>query len=312
MHLHSLGYLGVTSPKADEWPRFAGDTFGLEVEPGSTSGEPTRVRWDDRPFRLAIHEGPEDRLAYLGWETSSPQDFQLMVEHANKHSCTVHESTPEERYERRVRSLVWVEDPLGFRHEFFAGPVSLDRSFRGGRATSSFITGSKGLGHAVLIVPSHAAVLPFYEGVLGLKCSDVVNVGSGNTMIFLRCNSRHHSIALIEVPRLVGLQHLMVESADLDDVGKAYDLVQRSEYEIASTMGRHTGDEQLSFYTRSPSGFDLEFGCDAIEVVEAEWSMRYFDPAAGAPNEVWGHHWQQLQPQTSIHPVPESASAVAP
>lgn len=301
MYLHSLGYLGVTSPASSEWPQFATSVFGLEVEQDAPS-DPVRIRWDDRPFRLAVHPGTQDRIAYLGWETGSRQDFAAMTDHVEKAGWTVHESNEDERRARMVRQLAWFEDPFGLRHEVFHGPLTLDRSFRGGRSTSGFVTGAKGLGHAVLAVPSLDQALPFYEGTLGLKVSDVVGLGPMGTMMFMRCNQRHHSAALWEMPGKLGLQHVMLESADLNDVGKAYDIVLKSRYDVAATMGRHTGDEQLSFYTRTPSGFELEFGCDSIDVIEEEWTARYFDTGAGAPNEVWGHHWQKLPPQSSIHP----------
>ncbi|OZC77219.1 hypothetical protein CH251_05350 [Rhodococcus sp. 06-462-5] len=310
MYIHSLGYIGVTSPAADQWTDFGTSIFGLEVTERSWDDDPVRIRWDDRPFRLAVHQGPEDTIAYVGWEAPTRQAYSAMLAHLESSGATVKASTDTERRARQVRDMVWFEDPFGLRHEMFQGSVSLDRSFRGGRSTSSFVTGDKGLGHAVINVPSLETALPFYEDVLGLRCSDIVGLGPLGTMMFMRCNRRHHSAALWERPGLLGLQHLMVESADLNDVGKAYDLVQASDYEVSSTMGRHTGDEQLSFYTRTPSGFDLEFGCDSIDVIESEWTMRYFDPAAGAPNEVWGHHWQHLSPQSSLHPwPPETAGA---
>jgi extradiol dioxygenase len=301
VHLHSLGYVGVTSPGTDEWDDFGREMFGFEVDSGGPPGSVVRVRWDDRPFRLALHPGPENQISYLGWETATDQDFDAMLARFDESGLRACAATDAELNERGVRRMAWVTDPFGLRHEVFHGPLTFDRSFRGGRPTSRFVTGAKGLGHAVLAVPSHRLALPFYQGVLGLRTSDVVGLGERGTMMFLRCNSRHHSVALWEMNGLLGLQHLMVESAGIDDVGKAYDLVQRSSYDVAATMGRHTGDEQLSFYTRSPSGFDLEFGCDSVEVVEQEWSARYFDVTAGAPNEVWGHHWQALEPQSSLH-----------
>jgi extradiol dioxygenase len=300
--LHSLGYLGVTSPRASEWPQFAVDLFGMEV---TTDADGTqRMRWDDRPFRLTVHPGDQDTIAYIGWETRDGIAFDDALAELTARGATITVEDVEIARARSVHRLASFSDPFGLRHEIFAGAVSYDRTFRGARSTTRFRTGAQGMGHAVLVVPDLAVGVEFYERVLGLRTTDVVHHGGElGTLTFLRCNTRHHSIALWEMPGdRLGLQHIMVESDDTDEVGRAYDVaVTDDRWHISATLGRHVGDEQLSFYVRSPSGFDVELGCDSIEIDDSTWVMRYYDKTAGAHNEVWGHHWQPLGPQSSIH-----------
>ncbi len=301
--LHSLGYLGVSTPRSEEWPDFARSVFGMEVvsDPSGTH----RIRWDDRAFRLAVHPGPSDEVAYIGWESRDSGDLAHVVRTLEGHGVQVRRESADVARERMVSELVSFEDPFGIRQEVFAGALEFDRSFRGERTTTRFRTGAQGLGHAVLVVPDLRAASAFYEDVLGLVTTDVVHHGPHlGTMRFLRCNTRHHSIALWEMPGgRLGLQHLMVESDSVDEVGRAYDTVLAGPWEISATLGRHVGDEQMSFYTRTPSGFDIELGCDSIDIDDETWSMRYIDKTAGAPNEVWGHHWRDLGPQSSIRAV---------
>ncbi len=303
---HSLGYLGVTSPRAAEWPEFAVDVFGMEVT--SDDDGTQRMRWDDRPYRLAVHPGEQDSVAYLGWEVSDGAKLATVLDQLAGRGVRVRAEPRELAQARMVRELGSFEDPFGIRHEVYAGPLEFDRTFRGARSTTAFRTGPQGLGHAVLVVPDLEVGSTFYQDVLGLRCSDMVEHGPElGTMAFLRCNTRHHSIALWEMPgRLVGLQHMMVESQDVNEVGRAYDAVLRGRWELSATLGRHVGDEQMSFYTRSPSGFDVELGCDSIDVDDATWTMRYIDRTAGAHNEVWGHDWQHLDPQSSLRPTRQS------
>lgn len=305
--LHSLGYLGVTSPRAGEWPEFARQVFGMEVvsEPSGVQ----RMRWDDRAFRLAVHPGEHDALAYVGWEARDSGDLAHVAQTLSDRGVDVQREPVDAARERMVSELVSFRDPFGIRHEVYAGAVEFDRSFRGARSTTRFRTGPQGLGHAVIVVPNLEVGTAFYEGVLGLVTTDVVHHGEHlGTMRFLRCNTRHHSIALWEMPgRLLGLQHLMVESENVDEVGRAYDTVVAGPWEVSATLGRHVGDEQMSFYTRTPSGFDVELGCDSIDIDDDTWSMRYIDRTAGAPNEVWGHHWRDLGPQSSLRQVGETS-----
>jgi 3,4-dihydroxy-9,10-secoandrosta-1,3,5(10)-triene-9,17-dione 4,5-dioxygenase len=88
----------------------------------------------------------------------------------------------------------------------------------------------------------------FYEDVLGFRVTDTLDSG---LMVFLRCNRRHHGIALINVGAS-GLNHLMFEVSSIDDVGAVADLV-RIHGQIAADLGRHGNDDTLSFYAWSPS-----------------------------------------------------------
>src|SRR6266700_3368039 len=68
----------------------------------------------------------------------------------------------------------------------------------------------------------------------------------------------------------------MVELFMLDDVGQAYDLASREEGRTATTLGRHTNDFMTSFYSRTPSGFLVEYG----------WGGRSIDPDTWKPAEM--------------------------
>ena len=130
------------------------------------------------------------------------------------------------------------------------------------------MTGSQGLGHAVLVVPDIEQAVEFFTGVLGLKTSDITRVGGPfGEMWFLRAaNPRHHSLGLMGMAGMSGLQHVMIETKNMDAVGMAYDAAHKAGLPIASSMGRHIGDRMLSFYARTPTGFDFEIGWDSIQV----------------------------------------------
>ena len=50
------------------------------------------------------------------------------------------------------------------------------------------------------------------------------------------------------------------------------------------SLGKHTNDRMVSFYSRSPSGFDVEFGYDGLLVDEARWSVTQITKPS-----FWGH-----------------------
>src|SRR5262249_50186087 len=63
--IHSLDYVRLESTVVDEWRTFAHDVLGAAVADGP--GGSVLLRLDDRPFRLAIIPGDQDRLVGAGF-----------------------------------------------------------------------------------------------------------------------------------------------------------------------------------------------------------------------------------------------------
>lgn len=63
------------------------------------------------------------------------------------------------------------------------------------------------------------------------------------------------------------------------------------------TLGRHTNDQMVSFYVRTPAGFDIEYGWGATEVDEQTWSVAKYSRTS-----VWGHEMADLEPG-ALEPV---------
>jgi hypothetical protein len=96
--------------------------------------------------------------------------------------------------------------------------------------------------------------------------------------------ARHHTVAVAGVPGRAGFHHLMLEVTNLDDVGTALDIVNARKIPLAMSLGRHTNDLMTSFYVRTPSGFEIEYGTGGRLVDDDSWETRLHD--AGS---LWGH-----------------------
>jgi catechol 2,3-dioxygenase-like lactoylglutathione lyase family enzyme len=136
------------------------------------------------------------------------------------------------------------------------------------------------------VVPSAAEAVDFYTRVMGLRVTDQFAWGP-NAAVFMRANARHHSLAFIDLPLPggPGLNHFMIEARSLTDVGRAYDRSMNAKLNIVNSLGQHSNDPMLSFYTQSPSGFNVELGWNGLMVDENTWSVRTY---AGR-GEIWGH-----------------------
>ncbi|MEM7100522.1 MAG: VOC family protein [Pseudomonadota bacterium] len=279
--IKSLSYLGFLSPNAQDWRSFAPDILGAGVV--DAGDDVVRVRIDDAAWRIAIAPGDTNQLDYIGWDVGSAALLDTAIQTISDAGMQVQTGDETLALSRNVAGIAWFQDPIGTRHELTYGQMPGDTSFTPGHGISGFLTGEQGLGHIVLMVPDMQEATDFYMNLMGFRHSDDIEVGM--TLRFFHCNPRHHTVALSQVPGHRGVHHVMLQVHNIDEVGLAYDRVVDAGLPIAMGIGRHPNDEMTSFYVRSPSGFEIEFGTGGLEIpMEEEWPVGQFDAMS-----IWGH-----------------------
>jgi extradiol dioxygenase len=231
-----------------------------------------------------VHPSDEDRLRCLGWELYDDTHVDGAAEALRGHGVDVTYGTEAECAERRVHRFIGFTSPGGIRHEMFSGALQKFRTFNSPRQHAGFVTGDQGLGHVVVTVPDPDAENAFLTGVLGFRLTDAV-LGPFGRIVFFHANPRHHSIATAPGP--TGLNHLMIQCADINDVGIAHDVVNgRDDMPLTLTLGRHSTDQMLSFYVQTPTGFNIEYGWGGIRLDDT-----WVPTETQLPAEIWGHKW---------------------
>ncbi|MGA9276189.1 VOC family protein [Ilumatobacter sp.] len=277
MDIRGLGYIGITADDIEDW-RSYGELLGAMV----SDDEPElRLRFDERPYRVLVSEGPGG-LAFAGWEVPDADALDSAVTQLSAAGFTIDRGSADECDRRHVRGLARTTDPGGFTLELFHGPILDHQLFVSPTGVSGFTTGAHGMGHIVLGTPELEASVDFYTNVLGFRVSDFWRPGDDD-VVFLRCNRRHHSLALVPASE-AALYHFMVEARTLDDVGYTLDRHIDAGTPISMSLGKHTNDQMVSFYSRSPSGFDVEFGCGGLLVDDATWTVAQITQPS-----FWGH-----------------------
>ena len=285
-----LGYLGLGVSDLAAWQHYAATVLGLEALPPEPDGS-LLLRMDEHQYRFILTPSALDDLNLIGWEVRDERALAALAVRLRAAGVAVHTGDAPLRERRRVVDIIQFTDPNGIRSEAYCGPL-LNRAqpFQCPRVLSGFVAGEQGLGHITMTVDSLEASLHFYREVLGLRMSDWIRpqpergVVSSVNLAFLHCNSRHHSLAFLEMKLPKRLHHFMLQVNDLDDVGNTYYLCQRNAVPIDLSLGRHTNDQMLSFYMKSPSGFDVEFGWGAIEIDEDTWTVQLHTNGSS-----WGH-----------------------
>lgn len=285
MEIRGLGYVGLRATDLAPWRPFAEELLGLmpaTPTPGQEGGETLYYRLDGRRWRLAVHRAQASGLAYLGWELADRDSLESAAKHLA--SCGVDVERPGDKLSRGVSDLVRFVDPWGHAHELFYGaPTDLDVPFISPAGVSGFLT-EHGMGHVLTVVPDAREAEEYYTRVLQMRTTDRMDMGAGKRTIFLRARTRHHAIAVTDVLPEPGFNHVLFETQKIQDVGRAWDRVQRAGTPIVMSLGQHSNDPIVSFYVLSPSGCGVEFGHGGMLVDEASWVVR----EVGC-NELWGH-----------------------
>ena len=292
MSIRSLGYLRIEATDMAAWREYGLKVLGM-VEGRGSQADALYLRMDDFPARLVIVPGNRDRLLESGWETANAEGLQDIRNRLDVEGTPYKEATAAELADRRVDEMIIFSDPSGNTLEVFHG-VALEHRRVVSPYGHKFVTAEQGLGHVVLSTRDDAEALHFYRDVLGFRLRDSMRLppqmvgrpadGPPAWLRFFGVNPRHHSLAFLPMPTPSGIVHLMMEVENSDDVGLCLDRALRRKVPMSATLGRHVNDKMLSFYMKTPGGFDIEFGCEGLEVDDDDWVARESTAVS-----LWGH-----------------------
>ena len=249
--IRDIVQVGVGVPDREKFENFARDLLGLPVT-RSPDGKVTYVRPDRYQHRIAARTASEPSLRYVGFDVGGTEELAEWETKLTTKRIDWRRSTPEECVERHVTDFIEFKDPDGHHLAFSYGfevdkePVRYTRDLR-----------VLGLGHVLLTVEDTQRTHDFYTGVLGFRLSDWVCIDDKIRLCFLRCNTRHHSMAF--APCMPGksprLQHVMLEVESLDDVMRSYHFLRNHNAPIGMGPGRHPNCQTVHVYVQTPGGF---------------------------------------------------------
>jgi len=262
---------------------------------GLQHGEPTvagAATWrnDLAVQRIIVTAGPANDAVALGIDMGDDATLDAAVTRLGALGHAATEGDAAACRERRVSRLVSVSSPIGVTVELVTGQERAATPFASPIVPGGFATVGMGFGHAVFATTAFDEAITFAVEGLGFSQSDwlEMELGPGMTLEvrFLHCNPRHHTLAIARAPFELPqrLHHLMVEMAERDDVGAAFDRLWASDLRIANGLGRHDNDGMFSFYLQTPAGFQVEVGHGARTITTPWTDDRRYDRISA-----WGH-----------------------
>ncbi len=285
----ALGYVVIESNRFTDWRRFGEDAVGMHCD--ELDSDTIRFRLDDHQCRFLLRRGPAEDVTAIGWRLDDHRTLDEVIARVTAYGLPVVEGSSQEAALRGVQRLLRFPGPKGLAQEVFTtastSPAPPRIRHRG------FVTGAGGIGHVAITSTKPDALQAYFGMAFDARLTDFIDEtisGMKMKIRFLRVNERHHSVAIANVRRLpidpirTRVQHLNVQVSELDDMVDSYQRVSTLGFDMALGIGQHTNDRELSFYARTPSGFEWEVGWNPVTVDEDTW-----EPTTYQGISIWGH-----------------------
>ena len=138
------------------------------------------------------------------------------------------------------------------------------------------------IAHIVLNTADIESLSAWWCDVLGFRVSD----WSERQMVFLRCNSDHHSIAFNRA-EWASLNHVAYEVPSLDAFMSSIGRLKRAGHDVGWGPGRHGPGNNAFGYFVDPAGTVPEVTAEVQQVDEATWVPRTW-PRTPELSDRWG------------------------
>ncbi|ULR48539.1 VOC family protein [Streptomyces deccanensis] len=284
-----LGYIVIETNRFADWRRFGTEAIGMHHD--DLSHDLMRFRIDDHECRFLLRRGPAEDVVAIGWHVNDHVSFEQVEARILAHGVPCVEGSAEEAALRGVERLLRFPGPKGITQEIYTTPFMSSEPLL--MLASGWVTGDAGMGHVAITSAKPTLMRGYFSTVFDARLTDYIDETISGIKLkirFLRVNERHHSIAIAAVrglpidPIRTRVQHLNIQAESLDDLAQSYERVCELGFDMALSVGQHTNDKELSYYARTPSGFEWEVGWNPIVIDENTW-----DPSTHQGISIWGH-----------------------
>jgi 2,3-dihydroxy-p-cumate/2,3-dihydroxybenzoate 3,4-dioxygenase len=276
INLLDIRYVRLGTRQRDQADLFAREMLGLErvrQEAGASY-----FRSDSRDHTLVYFDGdPADHT--VGFELRSADELEAAAAELGNAGVEVRLGTANECEQRHVRSFIHFKDPTGNKIELVLGPHHSGRRYFPSRDA-----GITGFSHVGLCTTDAQRDERFWTHVLGARVSDRI----GDAPL-LRIDEVHHKVAMFPTTRS-GVQHINHQVESVDDIMRAWYMLQKKGIKIAFGPGRHPTSGARFLYFYGPDGMIFEYST-GVRLITAEEELSYQPRQFPRGNEsfcMWG------------------------
>jgi catechol-2,3-dioxygenase len=150
--------------------------------------------------------------------------------------------------------------------------------------------------HVVNNTPDLQRITAFYTSVLGFRISD----WSGQQMVFLRSDSKHHNISFNAAPH-ASVNHIAYLVSGIDEVMRGISNLRRQGFEPEWGPGRHGPGNNIFCYFKDPFGYIAEYTSDIDYITDESTHVPKVWPRSPESMDRWG---------VAVPPSPELRAAM--
>jgi catechol 2,3-dioxygenase-like lactoylglutathione lyase family enzyme len=247
--------IALAAPKATDAAEFYVKSWGLTEVARTPAAVYLRASGPEHHV-LSLHESNHKGIAYLHFATQDVDSLKALYEHAKGQGARI------------VTTLGPLDSPGGGFGFELVDPEH--RRLRISAAVELYPEADdapdrpRKITHVVLNAAQLESSLKFYEEVLGFKVSD----WSENQMVFIRCNSDHHSISFNRAD-FAALNHIAFEMPNIDAEMRGIGRLKAANCPVRWGIGRHGPGNNVFAYFVDPSGFVIEYTTEVQSVDDA-------------------------------------------
>lgn len=271
-----IRYVRLGTPHRAEADRFVTQVVGLERVRDEAGA--LYYRSDQRDHTLVYFDGdPRDHT--VGFELRDGAALDAAGSELSNAGFAVQRGSAEACEQRHVRDFLAFRDLTGNAIELVLGP-----HHSGSRHFPSRDAGITGFSHVGLCSTDPQRDERFWTGHLNARVSDRI----GNAPL-LRIDPVHHKVALFPTTR-AGVQHINHQVHSIDDIMRAWYLLQRLGVRIVFGPGRHPTSGAMFLYFEGPDGMVYEYSSGVRSIApedEASYQPRQF-PRCNESFCLWG------------------------
>lgn len=276
INLLDIRYVRLGTRDRQQADRYASEVLGLQRV--RHEARASYFRSDDRDHTLVYFEGdPSDHT--IGFELRTADELEAAAAELSNRGVPVRAGTAEECEQRHLRAFIHFQDPTGNKIDLMVGPHHSGRRYFPSRDA-----GITGFSHVGLCTTDAARDERFWTEVLGAKVSDRI----GDAPL-LRIDEVHHKVALFPTTRS-GVQHINHQVESVDDIMRAWYMLQELNVPIAFGPGRHPTSGARFLYFRGPDNMIFEYST-GVRNITAEDELTYQPRQFPRANEsfcMWG------------------------
>ena len=256
--------------------RYMQQIVGLEL--ARDEGGAMYYRSDARDHTLVYFEGdPGDHT--VGFELRNMDELDAAGALLSDAGVAVRQGNADECQQRRVQGFLNFRDLSGNGIDLVVNPHHSGR-----RHFPSRDAGITGFSHVGLRTTDAARDERFWTEVLGARVSDRIGEAA-----LLRIDEVHHKIALFPSDH-AGVQHINHQVESIDDLMRAWYLLQERGIKIVFGPGRHPTSGAMFLYFEGPDGMIYEYSTGVRLITaeqEADYQPRQF-PSERSSFCMWG------------------------